>query len=67
MKEEQCTKCTLHHYPTPTSKRLTTGVQKSCIVAFLIFTGFRFYLVAIRILNLPIPDENKNQITTPEK
>ena len=63
VKEEQCTKCTLHHYPTPISKRLTTGVQKSCIAAFLIFTGFRFYLVFDRLFfNPPIPEDNRDKI-----
>ena len=54
--------CTQHHYPSPTAKRITTLVQGGGFSALMIFAGFRFYLVAHRYLNLPIPDENKNQI-----
>ena len=63
VKEEQCKGCTRHHYPTHTSKRMTTCIQKSCIAAFLIFTGWRFYLVFDRVFfNPPRPEEVKNQI-----
>ena len=54
--------CTQHHYPSPMAKRITTLVQGVGFSALMIFAGFRFYLVAHRYLNLPIPDENKNQI-----
>ena len=54
--------CTQHHYPSSTEKRITTLIQGTGISAFLIFAGWRSYLVAYRYLNLPIPDENRNQI-----
>ena len=54
--------CTQHHYPSPTAKRITTRVQGVATAALMIFTGWRFYLVAHRYYNLPIPDENSNQI-----
>ena len=58
-----CTKCTKHHYPSPTSKRITTCVQKSGVAALLIFTGFRFYLVFDRLFfNPPRPEDVRDQI-----
>ena len=64
LKQKQCQyeTCTQHHYPSPTAKRITTLGQGAITTALLIFTGFRFYLVTHRYLNLPIPDENRNQI-----
>ena len=64
LKKKQCQykTCTQHHYPSPTAKRITTLGQGTITTALLIFIGFRFYLVAHRYLNLPIPDENRNQI-----
>ena len=63
VKEEQCKGFTSQDYPTHTSKRMTTCIQKSCIAAFLIFTGWRFYLVFDRVFfNPPRPEEVKNQI-----
>ena len=63
VKEEQCKSCTRHHYPSPTSERITQCIQRSGITAFLIFTGFRFYLVFDRLFfNIPIPEEFRNQI-----
>ena len=54
--------CTQHHYPTSAAQRITTFVQGISVFALMIFTGWRFYLVAHRYYNLPIPDENSNQI-----
>ena len=62
MKECPYETCTQHHYPSPTAKRITTLGQGVAIAALMIFTGWRFYLVAHRNLYLPIPDETKNQI-----
>ena len=64
-REDQCKYCTKHHYTSVTKRWITKCVQFCSIMAFLIFSGFRFYLVAYRYLNLPIPDEKKNQITSP--
>ena len=60
--EPQCTKCTNHHYPSPTYMFITTFVQGSAIAALVIFTVFRFYLVIDRLLNPPIPEEARNQM-----
>ena len=54
--------CTQHHYPTSAAKQITTFVQGISVLALMMFTGWRFYLVAHRYYNLPIPDENSNQI-----
>ena len=54
--------CTQHHYPSSIAKRITTLGQRASVLILMIFTGWRFYLVAHRYLNLPIPDENRNQI-----
>ena len=56
--------CTKHHYPSPTHKRITTFVQGSSFAAILMYSGFRFYLVAYSYLNPPIPEESRNQITS---
>ena len=62
-KEKRTCSCTKHHYPSPTSNRITKCVQRSSITAFLIFTGFRFYLVFDRLFfNPPMPVEPRNQI-----
>ena len=60
--EPQCTKCTKHHYPSPTSLFITTFVHGSAIAALVIFTVFRFYLVIDRLLTPIIPEETKNQM-----
>ena len=62
MKECPDETCTQHHYPSPTAKRITTLGQRTITSALLIFIGWRLYLVAYRYLNLPIPEENRNQI-----
>ena len=62
-REDQCKHCTKHHYPSVNSQRITKCVEGASIVSFLIFTGFRFYLVVYRLLNRPIPEEKYNQIT----
>ena len=54
--------CTQHHYPSPTHKRIFGLGKNVCTSALVIFIGWRFYLVGHRYLNLPIPDENRNQI-----
>ena len=54
--------CTQHHYPSSIAKRITTLGQGASVLILMIFTGWRFYLVAHRNLYLPIPDEAKNQI-----
>ena len=54
--------CTHHHYPSPTAKQITTLVQGTNFLGLLILAGWRFYLVTHRYYNLPIPDENRNQI-----
>ena len=60
--EPQCTGCTKHHYPSPTPMFITTFVQGSVIAALIIFTVFRFYLVADRLIYTPIPEEPRNQM-----
>ena len=55
--------CVQHHYPSPTAKRITTLGQGASVLALMIFVGWRIYKVAYRYLFLPIPDENRNQIT----
>ena len=62
MKKCHYVTCTQHHYPSPTAKRITTLVQGGGFSVLMLFTGWRSYLVAHRYLNLPIPDENRNQI-----
>ena len=63
-KEQQCKGCgTHHHYDKTSHQRITRLVQGSSVLALIIFAGWRFYLVAHRYLNLPIPEENRNQIT----
>ena len=54
--------CTQHHYPSPTHKRIFGLGKNVCTSALVIFIGWRFYLVGHRYLNLPIPDEKRNQI-----
>ena len=54
--------CTKHHYPSPTDMFITTFVQGSAIAALVIFTVFRFYLVADRLIYPPIPEEPRNEM-----
>ena len=63
MKKCQYETCTHHHYDKISHHRITRLVQGSSVLALMIFAGWRFYLVAHRYLNLPIPEENRNQIT----
>ena len=60
--EPQCTKCTKHHFPSPTHMFIATFVQGSAIAALVMLTVFRFYLVGDRLLNPPIPEEARNQM-----
>ena len=64
-KKKQCKACgTYHHYDKNSHHRITRLVQGSTALALVIFSQWRFYLVAYRYLNRPIPDENRNQITS---
>ena len=63
-KEGQCKGCgTYHHYDKNYHHRTTRLVQGSSALALVIFSLWRFYLVAHGYVNLPIPQENRNQIT----
>ena len=64
-KEQQCKYCcTHHHYEKTSHKWITKLVQGSTALALVIFSQWRFYLVAYYYLNRPIPDETRNQITS---
>ena len=41
---------------------ITTFVQGFAIAALAIFTVFRFYLVADRLIYPPIPEDTRNQM-----
>ena len=59
-------KCTKHHYPSPTHKKLKRFVQGSATIALLFFICFRFYLVGLLYHYPPIPEERRNQIVEKE-
>ena len=64
-KEQQCKGCgTHHHYDKTSHQRITRLVQGSSALALVIFSLWRFYLVAYGYINPPIPDETRNQITS---
>jgi len=62
-KKKQCKHCTHHHYNSSTHKRIVRIVQGTMTSGLIIFSGWRFYLVTHHYLYLPIPEENRNQIT----
>ena len=61
-KQEQCSKCTKHHYMSIFSRHITRFGQGITTTYFLAYFWYRFYLVAFRYYYPLIPEENRNQI-----
>ena len=61
-KQEQCKRCTKHHYKSFLHKHLTRIGQGLTTTLLLAFLWYRLYLVAVTYYNPPIPEENRNKI-----
>ena len=61
-KQEQCSKCTKHHYGSLMSKHITRIGQGLTTTVLVAYFWYRFYLVFVLYYYPPIPEENRNQI-----
>ena len=62
LKEEQCSKCTKHHYKSFNTKHITRIGQGLTTAVLLAYLWYRLYLVAVTYYNPPIPEENRNKL-----
>ena len=62
VKQEQCSKCTKHHYGSLLSKHITRIGQGLTTTVLIAYFWYRLYLVAVTYYYPPIPEENRNKI-----
>ena len=62
LREEQCSKCTKHHYKSFNTKHITRIGQGLTTAVLLAYLWYRLYLVAVTYYNPPIPEENRNKL-----